>query len=105
MTQNTLPRNKTFCGYIVGKGDPRNLRVVTSEMLYPGIPAAMLGISGIALADICLALKRYIAVGLERTAVLNEAHDPLQHVPDEKGQPEHFALLQQVDVFVPHQRW
>lgn len=64
------------------------------------MPAAVLGICSIVLAGVGLALKGDIAVGQFPTAILHEAHKPLYYIPKEEGQPQHFALLQHMDILM-----
>ncbi len=63
------------------------------EPLPPGKEGAVVAVQEITLHGVGLALEGDVSVGQMGTAILDEAEEPLQDVPDEEKHVEHLALL------------
>ena len=56
------------------------------------------------LIGVCLSLERYVLVCRRSIAILDEPNKPLDAVPQEEEDDEHFLLLTQVYVLVSYVR-
>ena len=88
-----------------GEGLFFTLHSSLAQIVCPVEEWASVAVTEIVVVGIGFTLKTDVFVATDISAVLDDAHQPFQQIPDVETDEKHLALLQCVDVFVVANAW